>query len=302
MSFATHTQINEAALQSFHEHLVKSKRMLALCGAGLSAASGLPTFRGAGGLWRTFNATELATPGAFSRDPGLVWQFYSYRRHMAMSVQPNRAHYALAEFARKNQHFMCLSQNVDGLSQRANHPKESLKLLHGSLAEVKCSEFFCRHKEQNFTDPIIPLLELPNIFDISDPDVEIPHLSFKALLDGGLRCTQCNKGLLRPGVVWFGESLPSNVLDDVDRFLSDPEPIDLILVIGTSSSVYPAAGYVDCARDKGARVATINMDERDIPQGRISSMDWFFQGDASVIVPELLKPVTGHIELPSSTV
>lgn len=105
----------DADLRSFSEHLQKSTRILALCGAGLSASSGLPTFRGAGGLWRTHDSISLATPEAFSADPGLVWQFYSYRRHMAMNVQPNRAHLALAELARRNKQFMCLSQNVDGM-------------------------------------------------------------------------------------------------------------------------------------------------------------------------------------------
>lgn len=103
-----------ADLESFAAHLRSSKRILALLGAGLSASSGLPTFRGAGGLWRTHDAMSLATPEAFSRDPGLVWQFYSYRRHMAMQAQPNNAHYALAELSRRNKDFMTLSQNVDG--------------------------------------------------------------------------------------------------------------------------------------------------------------------------------------------
>jgi len=101
-------------IESFAAHLQSSKRILALIGAGLSASSGLPTFRGAGGLWRTHDATSLATPEAFSRDPGLVWQFYSYRRHMALKAQPNKAHLALAELARKHPGFLALSQNVDG--------------------------------------------------------------------------------------------------------------------------------------------------------------------------------------------
>lgn len=100
--------------ESFTEHLQKSTRILALCGAGLSASSGLPTFRGAGGLWRNYDATSLATPEAFEDEPGLVWQFYSYRRHMALNVNPNPAHYALAELARKRPEFITLTQNVDG--------------------------------------------------------------------------------------------------------------------------------------------------------------------------------------------
>lgn len=107
-------------IQSFTEYLKGCRRILALLGAGISAASGLPTFRGAGGLWRQYDATSLATPEAFEDHPGLVWQFYSYRRHMALQAQPNKAHYALAELARKNKEFITLSQNVDGTYHISN--------------------------------------------------------------------------------------------------------------------------------------------------------------------------------------
>ena len=115
---------NQADLESFQTHLQSSQRILALCGAGLSASSGLPTFRGAGGFWRKHDATQLATPTAFESNPGLVWQFYSYRRHMALNVAPNAAHYALAELARKKSGFLTLTQNVDGTD--AGHGQSSL--------------------------------------------------------------------------------------------------------------------------------------------------------------------------------
>jgi len=111
---ATLSVVAPADLQSFTEHLKKCRRVVALVGAGLSAASGLPTFRGAGGLWRRHDATDLATPEAFEANPDLVWQFYSFRRHMALKAAPNKAHFALAELARKNKDFITLSQNVDG--------------------------------------------------------------------------------------------------------------------------------------------------------------------------------------------
>ena len=98
---------------AFHTKLASSRRILALCGAGLSAASGLPTFRGDGGLWRSYEPTTLATPEAFDIDPGFVWLFYAYRRHMALRAKPNAGHHALAALARKNADFLCLSQNVD---------------------------------------------------------------------------------------------------------------------------------------------------------------------------------------------
>lgn len=102
-------------VKSFQEYLKGSKRIMALLGAGISASSGLRTFRGAGGLWRSHDATELATPEAFEANPDLVWQFYSHRRHMALKAQPNKAHYALAELARRNKDFVTMSQNVDGV-------------------------------------------------------------------------------------------------------------------------------------------------------------------------------------------
>ncbi len=110
------SSISPADLESFSSHLQSSRRILALLGAGLSAASGLPTFRGAGGLWRSHDAMSLATPEAFSRNPGLVWQFYSYRRHMALQAKPNPAHFALAELAKRKSGFLTLTQNVDGIS------------------------------------------------------------------------------------------------------------------------------------------------------------------------------------------
>ena len=126
--------------------------------------------------------------------------------------------------------------------------------------------------------------------DISDDRVSIPELHVKDLP----QCPKCDNGLLRPGVVWFGEVLPEKTINAIDSFITASQKIDLILVIGTSSKVYPAAGYIDEARAKGARVAVINMDRADAPGGRngLVEGDWFFEGDAGVIVPEILKSVT----------
>ena len=312
--------IDQEQLNSFHAHLKKSTRVLALLGAGLSASSGLPTFRGAGGLWRSHDSISLATPGAFEDNPGLVWQFYSYRRHMATQASPNAAHYALAELARKMPGFQCLSQNVDGLSQRANHPGKQLQLLHGTLFEVRCMDrAICRYSEVNFTDPIVPSLAIPTHgidptsnearesvskqlnaknkgkdLDISDATVPLPTPAYEDLP----HCPKCKKNLLRPGVVWFGERLPSEVLDTVDNYIDRPEKIDMIMVIGTSAKVWPAAGYAEEARNKGARVCVVNMDENDQPPGGWNEGDWFFTGDAATIVPKLLEPVIGRVKIP----
>ncbi|KNG85488.1 putative SIR2 family histone deacetylase [Aspergillus nomiae NRRL 13137] len=285
--------IPAADLRTFSEYLKGCKRILALLGAGISASSGLPTFRGAGGLWRTYDATELATPEAFEANPDLVWQFYNYRRHMALKAEPNRAHYALAELAKRNKNFITLSQNVDGNYSREN----------------------------DFTDPIVPALAIPknapepkpstddktgeeaskSVYnalgipegeevDISDDRVPLARLSPDVLP----HCPECKDGLLRPGVVWFGESLPSQTLNVVDSWMRSG-PIDLILVIGTSSRVYPAAGYVDKARARGARVAVVNMDRNDVGSSGLKPGDWFFKGDAGTIVPEILKETIGEI-------
>ncbi|GKZ25301.1 hypothetical protein AbraIFM66951_002221 [Aspergillus brasiliensis] len=310
--------IPAADLSSFTTYLKGCRRVIALLGAGISASSGLPTFRGAGGLWRSYDAMDLATPEAFDANPDLVWQFYSYRRHMALKAQPNRAHYALAELARKNKDFITLTQNVDGLSQRARHPSQQLHLLHGSLFTVKCTSFYCSYSREDFTDPIVPALALPKKLepsttdktgeeasrsiastlgnnedvevDVSDERVPLSAVPYEELP----HCPECKDGLLRPGVVWFGESLPLHTIDYVDEWLNKGK-VDLILVVGTSSRVYPAAGYVDKARSRGARVAVVNMDRNDVGSSGLQSGDWFFEGDAGTIVPEILKGVIGDI-------
>ncbi|KAL8895413.1 MAG: hypothetical protein Q9192_003648 [Flavoplaca navasiana] len=311
--------------ESFTEHLQRSNRILALCGAGLSASSGLPTFRGAGGMWRNHEATSLATPEAFEADPALVWQFYSYRRHMALNANPNPAHFALAELARKRPNFVTLTQNVDGLSQRASHPASQLHLLHGSLFDLRCTEFYCDYSEKdNFTDPIVPVLAIPKDstqpmpsttdntgeeaskslaaamqgnkgsqegkdVDISDAGNPMPSVSPEDLP----HCPRCQKGLLRPGVVWFGEALPVKTLSAVDKFVEKAD-IDLMIVIGTSAMVWPAAQYIEVARGRGARVAVINMDTQD-GERNLTKRDWFFHGDAGTILPDILFPVIGSI-------
>ncbi|KAK3724201.1 hypothetical protein LTR37_001326 [Vermiconidia calcicola] len=248
---------------------------------------------------------SLATPGAFNEDPGLVWQFYSYRRHMSLQAKPNPAHYALAALAEKVPGFQTLSQNVDGLSPRAKHPPKQLQLLHGSLFDLKCADRHCGYICEDYTDPIVPALAIPTSGadltsneareqDISDVSVSIPKLKHYELP----QCPKCTKALLRPGVVWFGENLPFTVLETVDDYLASREKIDLMLVIGTSAKVHPAAGYIDKARQRGARVAVINTDENDRPPRGWNDGDWFFCGDAAQILPELLKPVIGDLPRP----
>jgi len=209
---------------------------------------------------------------------------------------------------------------LSGLSQGANHPSKQLHLLHGTLFDLKCTNFYCDYTRVNdFTDPIVPALDIPkrvsglnpsttdktgeeaakamkealsgtqNEVDISDASNPIPELNEKDLP----QCPKCNDGLLRPGVVWFGEALPEKTISAVEKWIA-AAPIDLCLVIGTSAKVYPAAGYVQEARSQGARVAVCNMDPNDTP-GELRYGDWFFSGDAGVVLPEILKSVIGEI-------
>lgn len=315
-------------IAEFQRLLKHSDRVLALCGAGLSAASGLPTFRGAGGLWRNHESTSLATPEAFEKDPALVWLFYSWRRHLALKAEPNAGHYALAELAKHNKNFMCLTQNVDGkpenlplpacfcpelfdadkahtgLSPRAGHSPDMLRMLHGNLFDVKCFDEKCGYIEpNNLRDPLCPALapaseDYPadKVMPLLDPKKPTPKIKQEDLP----YCPSCKRSgktsLLRPGVVWFGEKLPEGMLDGVDAWVDKDRAIDVMLVIGTSARVYPAAGYTEAAREKGARIAVINPD-RKAREG-LGCRDFFFEADAAEILPQLLESVIGKLEIP----
>ncbi|KAB5583103.1 putative SIR2 family histone deacetylase [Coniochaeta sp. 2T2.1] len=290
-----------SSLPHLHARLLASKRILALCGAGLSASSGLPTFRGAGGLWRNHAATSLATPQAFRSDPGLVWLFYAYRRHMALKARPNAGHLALRELARvaaeKGEEFVCLSQNVDGLHQRAGHTAEQgLRLLHGSLFDVKCER--CDWVERgNYDDPLCESLKAANedgvgLERLLDPETELARIPREELP----HCRECKTGLQRPGVVWFGEQLDQEMLSGVDRWIAQGE-VDMVFVVGTSAVVHPAAGYVDKARGRGTSVVVVNIDaESSETLGGLAERDFAFAGDAAEVLPKLLEPVIGRLE------
>lgn len=291
-------------MNQFHAALRSSRRILALCGAGLSASSGLPTFRGAGGLWRNNDATALATPRAFKTDPGLVWLFYGYRRHMSLTAKPNDAHRALAALAETMDDFLCLTQNVDNLSQRANHPPEKLLSLHGSLFDIKCID--CDWIQRgNYDDPFCPALapasedpEPGSTLKLLDPYHRIKHVTEEELP----KCPKCKTGLQRPGVVWFGEPLDEDVLMRADNFLN-AGPVDMILVVGTSAQVWPAAGYIEKARERGARVVTVDPTAEDEEnEYRIKPGDFAFGRDAAKALPEMLEPLIGKLQSDGSFV
>lgn len=287
-------------VEAFHEVLRSSRRILALCGAGLSASSGLPTFRGVGGYWRSHDATKLATMRAFMTDPGLVWLFYGYRRHLALRATPNAGHRALAALAKANSDFLCLTQNVDDLSQRADHPSSQLCTLHGSLFDIKCTTEGCGWIEKgNMNDPFCPALAAASedppkgkSLPLLDPYHRIKHVAEEELP----RFPQCKTGLQRPGVVWFGEELDTDMINRINDWIT-ADKIDLMLVVGTSAQVYPAAGYISRARLHGARIVTVNPEAEDEAElCKMQPGDFAFGEDAAECLPKLLEPALGKLQ------
>jgi NAD-dependent deacetylase len=207
---------------SLIQSLRTARKIVALTGAGISAESGLATFRDAQtGLWSKFKPEELATAEAFQRNPKLIWDWYACRREQALEAEPNAGHFALAEMEKRTPEFLLVTQNVDGLHARAGSKR--IVELHGNIHRFRCFENDCT--SDNF-------------------DVE----------QG--RCRSCN-GNLRPGVVWFGEMLP---VDAIETAVTTAETCDVFFSIGTSSMVYPAADLWRRAKDSGAIVIEINKD------------------------------------------
>jgi len=221
----------------------------ALTGAGISAESGIPTFRGPGGLWRSFRPEELATPEAFQRDPHLVWEWYNWRRGIIRRAEPNPGNRALASLERlKGDGFRLITQNIDGLHDSAG--SRHVAKLHGDIWRVRCTGCgsVTRHEE-------VPLRSVPPL---------------------------CACGaLLRPDVVWFGEPLPElEWREAVDA----GRRAQLFLLIGTSAVVYPAAGLVELARSGGARVAVINPEATPLDH----LAEWALRGPAGEILPQIV--------------
>jgi NAD-dependent deacetylase len=230
-------------------HLASAWSITVLTGAGISADSGVPTFRGPDGLWRTYRAEDLATPEAFERDPRLVWEWYNWRRELIATKSPNPAHVALAELERReNERMWLITQNVDGLHRAGGSRR--LSEIHGNIWMVRCTGCGVVNEDRR-----VPIQILPT-------------------------CDACG-ALLRPHIVWFGESLDPA---DLRRCTETLQSCDLLLVIGTSGVVYPAAGFASVAKQAGATVVEINLDET--PQSPM--VDLVLRGRAKDLVPQLL--------------
>lgn len=232
--------------------LTPDTRITVMTGAGVSAASGVPTFRGADGLWKNFRVEALATPEAFARDPRLVWEWYDWRRQMVAACRPNAAHDVLASWSRRFPAFTLITQNVDGLHEKSG--ALNVVRLHGSIWDVLCWRH-CAGSPSRWRDETAPFTQLPPT------------------------CPHCG-GLVRPGVVWFGEALdPENVEQATEASAS----CAVFITIGTSSIVYPAAGLVDIARRAGAFTVEINPEAT----AASSTVDLVLRGGAETVLPEV---------------
>jgi len=230
--------------------LRRARSVVVLTGAGISAESGVPTFRDAQtGLWASFKPEDLATPEAFRRNPKTVWKWYAWRRELVAKVEPNAGHLALVELERRVPKFTLITQNVDGLHQRAGS-RNAIE-LHGNISRVKCFEENIGVEKWEETGEMPP------------------------------RCPRCG-GRLRPDVVWFNEMLPE---DAIAQAFEASRDCDLFFSIGTSSQVYPAASLPLEALERDATVVEINPDETPLTPRATFAL----RGPSGAILPEIVR-------------
>jgi len=239
------------------EKILEAKRIIddasniaVLSGAGISAESGIPTFRGEDGLWKNFRPEDLATPDAFSKDPKLVWEWYEWRRKLIKDSKPNPGHYALADFEQQVSDYTLITQNIDGLHQLAG--SRNIVEMHGNLWQIRCTR--CGNIEQNFE---VPFKELPPL------------------------CKNCNS-LGRPNIVWFGEVIPMPI---IDKSLMAIENCQVMLIIGTSGVVEPAASMGLIAKQTGKTIIEINLE----PTPNSNFYDLSINGKSGEILPQIFR-------------
>jgi len=216
-------------------------RVFVITGAGVSAESGIPTFRGKDGYWRNLDPAKLATPEAFARDPRLVWEWYGERRQRIRNAQPNAAHAAITRLAQIADEFLLVTQNVDDLHGRAGLPREKMVQIHGDIFLTKCSR--CD-------------------FGFTDYDHDHEHEEEEGNVVS--RCSKCD-ALMRPGVIWFGEQLPSNELQQIENYL-DRGVCDLVIVVGTTAAFGPIVDWALRASHDGGELSEVNPEETPLSQ------------------------------------
>ncbi len=227
----------------------QSQKVCVLTGAGVSAESGVPTFRGTDGLWKNYNPMELATLEAFRRDPVLVWEWYQWRRQLIRKCAPNPSHFAISQMEKEKEHFLLITQNVDGLHKKAGSSK--VVEIHGNIWEVKCMSCGANFMEEGDFEKLPP------------------------------ECGKCSS-FLRPNVVWFGESIPREALETSIEALSS---CDLLIVAGTSGYVQPAASFAQMAAKNKAVVMEVNIEKT--PNAEL--VDHFFLGKSGEILSALVS-------------
>jgi len=239
-------------MQALINQLKQAKNIVFMTGAGISAESGIPTFRDAQtGLWENYKAEELATPQAFEKDPQLVWKWYQWRRQLIAENKPNQGHDAITQLQQQLANVHLITQNVDGLHQESG--SKNVIEFHGNIRNNKCSH--CNHSETN----------------IDNHSEYIPQ------------CPTC-KVNLRPAVVWFGESIPQYASEESIRLSSQA---DVFFSVGTSSNVYPAAGLVELAKQNNAVIVEVNPNATSLT----SRADHVFAESASVALQRIIQKI-----------
>lgn len=244
--------------RSFLEELKNSKKIVFFTGAGISAESGIPTFRGEGGIWNKLKPEELANFNAFLRNPDLVWEWYQYRRKIINETKPNPGHLAIVEF---ENYFdvTVVTQNVDNLHRRAGSKK--IYELHGNIEKN-----YCINCKKRFDD-----------VDFSNFEKNVP------------KCDSCG-GLIRPDVVWFGEFLPEDQFEASEKAARE---CDILFAVGTSAVVYPAANIPYIAKRNGAVLVEINLERTDLS----NYANFSFLGKSGEILPEILRAFLNYRKL-----
>jgi NAD-dependent deacetylase len=241
---------SNACLEQAADIITSTKSLFVLTGAGISAESGIPTFRGAQGLWKNYSATDLATPQAFERNPVLVWEWYQWRQGLISKAGPNPGHHALVAFEKKIPHFLLLTQNVDNLHQRAG--SKNVLELHGNIFRTRCLQCGKIAAYKNTENDPLP------------------------------KCS-C-QGLLRPDVVWFGETIPQHIWHESQKFLKQA---DTALICGTSGVVWPAASIPEIARLNNVQTIEINLE----PTPVTAIVDLSIIGKTGEVLPDIARAI-----------